>query len=284
MAAIWKTAAGEQAVKESYARFLARWPVTNEQLRLPTSQGETFVVASGPQGAPALVLLHGSAANSASWVGDVAAWAPDFRVYAVDVIGEPGFSTANRPTLASGAYLTWLDEVMAGLGVEHAALAGISLGGWLALHWATNRPERTTAVALLAPGGVGKHRNVALWALPLLLLGPWGRRKVMDRIGGGAVSEGSPQAQAFGAFMGEIFASFRPRTETLPRFTDDALARLTMPVLAILGGRDVFIDSLGTKARLTANCPKAEVIFLPEAGHFLPGQTAAIHAFLRRAS
>jgi pimeloyl-ACP methyl ester carboxylesterase len=211
MTAIWKTAAGGETVRARYREFLAQWPVACEQLHVPTSQGETFVVASGPKGAPAMLLLHGSAANSASWLGDVATLARRFRVYAVDMIGEPGLSAENRPALASGVYAGWLGEVMAGLGEERAALVGISLGGWLALHFATTHPEKVTALVLLCPGGVGRQKNILIWALPLLMLGSWGIRKVSERILGPAPpGEPSPEAAAFGAFMQQTFAHFRP--------------------------------------------------------------------------
>jgi pimeloyl-ACP methyl ester carboxylesterase len=279
--AIWKSEAGAEAVRRRYAAFLERWPVANVARRVATSQGETFVVACGPPEAPPVLLLHGSAANSASWMGDVAAWAQRFRVYAVDMIGEPGFSAPNRPPLASRVYAGWLGEVMDALGVRSAALVGISLGGWLALEFATRHPERVSALALLCPGGVGKHRNVLLWAGPLLLLGPWGRRQIGARIRGPAPpGEPSPEVKAFGEFMDLIFANYRPRTERLPPFDDAALQRLTMPLLAILGGKDVFIDSAGTQARITANVPEAEIEWLPEAGHLLVGHTARIGAFL----
>ena len=284
MAPIYRTEAGGEAVRERYAAFLAYWPVPCEHLRIPTAQGETFVIACGPRDGPVLMLLHGSAANSSTWLGDVATWAMHFRVYAVDMIGEPGFSAPARPSLASGAYAPWLDQVMAGLGVTRAALVGISLGGWLALEYATQRPDRVSALALLCPGGVGKHRNILLWALPLLLLGPWGRRRMMDRVRGGPEpTDVSPEARAFGDFMQLIFRNFRPRTERLPRFSDVALARLTMPFLTILAGRDVFIDSAGTRARLLENAPQGEIIWLPEAGHMLVGHDAVIDAFLARA-
>jgi len=68
----------------------------------------------------------------------------------------------------------------------------------------------------------------------------------------------------------------------LPIFGDDALKRLTMPVLAILGGKDVLLDSATTKRRLEHNLPRAEIRFLPEAGHLLREQTATILEFLRR--
>jgi len=285
MTAIFKSEAGREAVLERYAAFLELWPVANERLRVPTSEGETFVMACGPPGAPAVLLLHGSTANSASWMGDVATLAQRFRVYAVDMIGEPGLSAPSRPPLATHVYAGWLDEVMTGLGVERAALVGISLGGWLALEYATARPEKVSAVVLLCPGGVGKHRNVLLWAAPLLLLGPWGRRKIMDRMRGSAAPAGEvpPEAKAFGDFMDLIFRNYRPRTETLPGFSDAALQRLTMPLLAILGAKDVMIDSAGTRARLVRNVPDAEIVWLPDAGHLLIGHAAAIDGFLGKA-
>jgi pimeloyl-ACP methyl ester carboxylesterase len=281
MSGLYRSEAACEAVRARYAAFLQRWPVPAEHLRIATSQGETFVIACGPKHAPPVVLLHGSMANSASWMGDVGVWAQRFRVYAVDTIGEPGFSAPSRPPLASGAYAPWLGEVLAGLGVEKPALVGISLGGWLALEYATQHPERVSAVALLCPGGVGRHKNVLPWVVPLMLLGPWGRRRIMARMGGGPPPRDIPEpVRAFGEFMGQIQASFRPRTERLPRFDDAALGRLSMPVLAILGGRDVMIDSAGTRERLEARVPRAEVVWLPQAGHILIGHTDTIERFL----
>ena len=78
-----------------------------------------------------------------------------------------------------------------------------------------------------------------------------------------------------------IHRHFRIRMVKLPVFSDQALRRLTMPVLAILGGKDVLIDSTETKQRLERNVPLAEIRYLPEAGHLIPKQTAPILDFLR---
>lgn len=281
---IWKTPEGGAHVRARYAQFLAWWPKPFAERRVATSQGETFVIESGKADGPVVVFLHGSASNALVWLRDAAAMGDRFRVLAVDMIGEPGFSADNRPALASGAYVGWLDEVLAALSVERCALVGISLGGWLALEYATNRPERVTAMALLCPGGVGKHRNVLLWAAPLLMLGGWGRR-TFARIVGMPTASGDlpPAAKAFADFNAEIHKHFNVRRERLPRFGDAALKRLTMPVMAILGGRDAFIDSPGTRARLAANLPRADIRWLPEASHFLMGHTAEIDAFVSQA-
>ena len=133
MTGIYKSEAGRQAIEAFYRKVLARWPVTNEHVSVRTRHGETLVIACGPIDGPPVLLLHGSGSNSAVWIRDVAEWAKHYRVYAVDVIGEPGLSAQSRPPLRSGAYVDWLDDVYQHLGLTSASLIGVSLGGWLAL-------------------------------------------------------------------------------------------------------------------------------------------------------
>ena len=281
MKSVYKSAEGERAVRERYLEILKHWPVPNQQLRVPTREGETFVVACGAENAPPLLLLHGSMANSSMWMGDVAAWAARFRVYAVDVIGDAGLSGPSRPALASDAHALWLDDVMQALSLAQASMVGVSLGGWLVLDYATRRPERVASLAVLCPAGVGRQKmEIVFKTVPLRMLGRWGKRKAAELVLGKAPANPSPAVQYFLDFMALIHKNFRPRRVKLPVFSDEALRRLTMPVLAIVGGKDVLFDSADTKRRLEQNVPRAEVRYLPEAGHLIPAQTAAILEFL----
>lgn len=281
MTSIYKTAEGERAVRDRYLEILKHWPVENRQLRLPTRQGETFVVACGDESAPPLLLFHGGVANSAMWMGDVAAWAPHFRVYAVDLIGEAGLSAPSRPKLASEAYAFWLDDVMQGLGLERASVVGVSLGGWLALDYATRRPGRVESLVVLCPGGVGRQKiGIVFKTIPLRMMGAWGTRKARELVLGRTPANPSPALQFFMKFIALIHRSFRPRMVKMPVFSDEALQRLSMPVITILGGKDVLLDSEETKERLKRNVPRVEVRYLPEAGHLIAGQTGAILEFL----
>jgi pimeloyl-ACP methyl ester carboxylesterase len=283
MTSIYKSAEGERAVRERYLAFLKHWPVPNQQLRVPTREGETFIVACGDANAPPLLLFHGSVANSAVWMGDVAAWAPHFRVYAVDMIGEPGLSAPSRPPLASESHALWLDDVMQALALTSAAMVGVSLGGWLALDYTTRRPERVESLALLCPGGVGRQKiGILLKVIPLRMCGGWGARRAREMILGRSPSNVSPAIQKFIDFLSLIHENFVPRMVKLPIFSDDELRRLTMPVLAILGGKDVLLDSAATKRRLERNLPHAEIRYLPDAGHLIPRQTAPVLEFLQR--
>jgi pimeloyl-ACP methyl ester carboxylesterase len=99
-----------------------------------------------------------------------------------------------------------------------------------------------------------------------------------------APAEAPPAVQRFFEFIVLIQQHFCPRRVELPVFSDDALRRLSMPLMAILGGKDVLLDSEETRRRLERNVPHAVIRYLPEAGHVLRGQTSPILDFLRGAS
>jgi pimeloyl-ACP methyl ester carboxylesterase len=285
MTGIYKSAEGERAVRERYLQFLNRWPVPNRQLCVPTREGETFVVVCGEKNAPPLLLLHGSAANSAMWMGDVSTWAPHFRIYAIDMIGEPGLSAPSRPPLNSEAYALWLDDVMQALTLASVSMVGVSLGGWVALDYATRRPERVEGLVVLCPGGVGRQKMSFLFkAIPLRMLGRRGTRRLSEMILGRAPANLPPAIQSFVDFVSLIHEHFRPRMVKLPVFSNDALRRLTMPLMAIVGAKDVLLDSAETKQRLERNVPNSEIRYLPEAGHFIPAQKGAVLEFMLRTS
>lgn len=119
-------------------------------------------------------------------------------------------------------------------------------------------------------------------ALPLLLLGSWGKRKMRELVFGSAPDILPEDLQPFATLMDNAAKAIKPRVVTMPRLTDDQLKALHMPLLAIVGGRDVLLDSVDTRDRLKRNVPNAEVCFIEEGYHFLPGQTSRIMAFLER--
>jgi hypothetical protein len=50
--------------------------------------------------------------------------------------------------------------------------------------------------------------------------------------------------------------------------------------MAIIGGRDVLLDSADTSRRPERQVPHAEIRYLPEARHMIPSQTTPILEFL----
>ncbi|MFE3773040.1 alpha/beta fold hydrolase [Streptomyces sp. NPDC059122] len=276
--ALYKSEAGAAEVLRHYQEALDAWPVPAERMRVPTRQGETFVVVSGPPDAPPVVLLHGSGANVTMWQDDIASWSRHFRTYAVDVIGEPGLSAPVRLPLASDAHARWMDDVWEGLGISTAAVVATSLGGWLALDYAGRRPGRVTRLALLCPGGVGRQKMGGV--VKSVLLRAFGRKGVARSARSLAGLE-DPALQPVLDTVIRIFTHFKPRTERLPVFPDEALRGLGMPVLVIAGDRDAMFDSAETARRVRACVPQATVHLLPGVGHAVFGQTRTIEEFLR---
>jgi pimeloyl-ACP methyl ester carboxylesterase len=273
---IYRSEAGREEIQAAYEAVLTHWPVTHEFLRIPTCLGESFAVACGDPSAPALILLHGSSANAAMWIGDVAQYSRHFRVYALDMPGEPGKSAAARPALSSGAYADWLLDVFNSLHIEQAFLAGISLGGWLAIQFTAAHPERVKRLALLCPSGVGRQNGSFLFkAICLMPFGRWGQERLVRMVNGNV-----PLAAETVTYMLLISSQFMPRMETVPLFSDEELLRLNMPVLLYVGARDVLLRSQETLARLTRLLPRLTAHLLPEAGHVLIGLSAPILEFL----
>ena len=283
MSGVYRNADTAAAVQAHYRQVLDQWPVPVTELHVATRQGSTFVLACGPEDAPPVVLLHGSQANSAAWMLDVPLWSTKFRLFAVDMIGEPGLSAPVRPALAGDAHALWLDDVFAGLGLSQAALVGMSLGGWLALDYASRRPGFAQALALICPAGIGRQKNFLLKALPLLLLGRWGKRKARELVLGPFPEVLPDTVRPLAEFMEHIGRVVRPRIVAIPRLSDAQLAGLGVPVLAIIGGWDALLDSRDTRERLRRNAPQAEICFIEDGYHFLPDQTARVMGFMERA-
>ncbi|MFD6222006.1 alpha/beta fold hydrolase [Nocardia asteroides] len=277
MTTIYTSPEGRRAVERRYRDHLDAWPVPRTELRVPTAAGETFVLASGPVDGPPLVLLHGSGANAATWRGDIADWSTRYRVYAVDLPGEPGFSAPTRLRLDSDATAAWLDEVLDALGVTGVAMAGMSLGGWTALDYVLRRPGRVTALVLLCPGGLGRHRYG--WLVRGIALRLLGRHSVRDMARAGLGIDG-PDAEPILDDVELTFRHFRARSVRLPRFADERLRTVDIPVLVLAGDRDALFDSAQTAERTRAAFPRAQIHLLPGVGHAVLGQTARIREFL----
>ncbi|MFD6396631.1 alpha/beta fold hydrolase [Nocardia sp. NPDC060249] len=273
---IYKSDEGRRLVEQRYREHLDAWPVPREERRIDTGIGATFVVVSGPVDAPPLVVLHGSGANASAWRADIADWSRNFRVYAVDLPGEPGFSVPTRLVLDSDATASWLDEVIDGLGLDTVALVGMSLGGWTALDYVLRRPGRVTTLVLLCPGGLGKHRYG--WLVKAIGLRMIGRHSVRDMARLGLGVDG-PQADPIIDDIELTFTHFSPRPGKLPIFRDEQLREVDIPVLIIVGERDALFDSARTAER-ARTFARGEVRLLPGVGHALLNQTAAVNEFV----
>ena len=273
---IYKSTAGQEAIAALYTRLLEQWPVPLEQVFIPTRHGETFVARWGNPAGPPLVLLHGSGSNSATWMGDAAAYAPHHHVCAVDIPGEPGKSAPERFSWDGPAFNEWLEDVLEQLGLDTVALGGMSLGGWATINYAAARPDRVSHAVLIVPSGICQPRpGFVLRMLGYALLGARGRAMMMDYLF--ADLEMTPELREF---LTLTAAHFNFRRGAPPLFSDAQLQRLTMPVLFLAGRHDRLLDTTKTAARLEEFVPRLTVCIDESAGHATVNTAAEVMAFL----
>ena len=104
----------------------------------------------------AVLLLHGGLGDSGLWEPVVPFVAERFRTLRTDL---RFFGRSTGPAVP----WSWQDDIIGvldALGIERAALVGLSMGGRLALDVALERPERVCALAHVA-GGLGGHDSAA---------------------------------------------------------------------------------------------------------------------------
>ena len=106
---------------------------------------------SAGTGPETIVCVHGLGGTKASFLPTVNALADDYRVVAIDL---PGFGESDKP-IGAPYDAPWFARsvfaAMDALGLEHAHVAGNSMGGRVAIEAGLTDRDRTGALLLLSP-------------------------------------------------------------------------------------------------------------------------------------
>lgn len=269
---VFKTNELRDKFRAYYNSLLSQFPF--EQRYVQTTFGQTFMLMAGQESNPPVILLHGSCSNSAFWFPEIMALSNNYKVYAIDIIGEAGNSEEYRPDLDSDAFALWLKDVLHLLKLKRPIIIGNSLGGWMALKFATAFPDNVSKLVLIASAGLAQIQ-------PQFLLNVKQTRQsdgtvpVNDDI----IGEQNIPKEVL-EFMNLIVESYNPIQE-LPLYTDEQLKHLDMPVLFIDGENDVIIDAKGSAQRLSHLLPSAVIHLLPNIGHVITNSMEYIMPFLK---
>lgn len=130
-----------------------------EQGYLDAGGIRTRYLRSGRQGAPLLVMLHGTGGHAECYSRNLAQHGAHFDTYAIDMVGH-GWSDKPDTPYEIDVYVEHLRAVLDTLGCERAHVSGESLGGWVAARFALKYPARVERLCLNTTGGATMNPQV----------------------------------------------------------------------------------------------------------------------------
>lgn len=270
----FKTVEGEAEYLQVYEGTLRElWPVPYEELSVASRFGTTHVVASGPSDAPPLVLLHGFMNTLVIWAPYIADFSKDYRVFAIDTMGQPSKSAPKEPIREAAGFVEWLGVTLDGLDLFRVSIASISFGAWIALNFAMAEPDRVAKLALLSPAASLQPlaKQFGLRAiLSALVPTRWMMNSFMSWMG----LEDSPSDPLTGAVLDLMWLGvkhFRMPPESrrvMPTsFSDDELRSLQVPVMLLIGEDEVIFNPAKALARARHLISEFDGELIPDCRH-----------------
>jgi pimeloyl-ACP methyl ester carboxylesterase len=270
---IFTSPQGEIETLKAYQAVLDHWPVSYNELDIPTSFGLTHVIASGPENGPVVVLLHALFATATAWHRTVGALSQQYRVYAVDVMGEANKSRPIRPITSLDDFLGWFTELVDTLGVTQMRLVGNSYGGFTAAYYAMHLPERIKKLVLIGPvatfhGVRAFYFNMFIPKMIYLFL-PWlpglrhSMRKAVDWM-----NAGLPADHFWHPLFNLVMESGKMTSQVFPRiYTGEELAQIKASTLLILGDHEKIYPVNEMIHSAKSLMPSIHVQIIPDAHH-----------------
>ncbi|MCP3144896.1 alpha/beta fold hydrolase [Pyxidicoccus xibeiensis] len=228
---------------------------------------------------PALVLLHGSNASLFTWEGWVRELSAHHRVITLDLPGHglTGPDAKGRYTYEGMAAV--VDAFRARLGLERFALAGNSMGGAVAWHYALLYPERVERLVLVDAAGYPRDEP-SPWVFRLARTPVLGEvfslvtpRWVIDRNVRGVYGDPSKVTDESVDRYHALLLREGNRAATRQRLRAGAdnglwrrLGELRVPTLILWGGRDAWILPRYGE-RFDRDIPDSRSVVYPELGH-----------------
>src|SRR2546427_2020692 len=113
---------------------------------------------AGPDGAPQVVFVHGLGGSYETWSLNLPAFAEWFRICALDLVGA---GSSDKPAMdysvpSLADFLARFLDALDG-GWQSVSLVGHSLGGAIALAFASRYPERVERLVLVDSAGLGSE-------------------------------------------------------------------------------------------------------------------------------
>lgn len=227
--------------------------------RKTTGDGSVYWTG-GADGGKTLVLLHGVNDQAGTWAAVVPALKSDYRLIIPDLAGH-GESEPKSGPITFALTLERLHAVLECEVVGKATLAGNSMGGWIAMLYALEHPEKVERLVLEDASGLA-------WDMTGVPLVPKNREEaaaMMRAVHGPGTKTPDDLLDAFLSRKNAPLSRFA-LPDIVQHLVDARLQNLTVPV-SIIWGRDDGILSLAYASSLHERIPGSTLSIIDGAAH-----------------
>ena len=211
---------------------------------------------------PTLLLSHGFTASTQMWKRQLGALGERYQLVTWDMRGHGRSDYPTDPELYSEeATVEDMVGILDALGVKRAAVAGLSLGGYMSLAFHLSHPERVSALLLFDTGpGFKKDAPREAWNQSAEAYGRAFREKGLDALRGSGEVSRAMHRSALGLALAArgLLAQHDARViESLPR--------IRVPTLVLAGADDK--PFLAAADYMAAKVADAALVLIEGAGH-----------------
>ena len=260
---IYRSPEGEAELMGLYDEALVRLGVGCEGRVVGTRFGSTHVLVTGPEDAPPLIVLPGGNFLNPLCLAWFLPLARSHRLYAPDIVGQPGRSAQTRPSAKGDGHARWPTDVLDGLGLERAPFVGVSYGAGVVLRLAGLAPGRISRAALVSPAGIvvgPVPRMVREVVVPMLLYRASPSPGRLLRAARPILTEPEdPYVRQLGA----VYRHVRLDRELRRKATEGELSGYRSPTLLFAAAEDLFFPAgmVVARARRLISNLQTEVLF-----------------------
>lgn len=238
---IYKSAAGKKIITEHYENYLESFTFEFERKYVETSYGKTHILIAGPPEGKPIFIFHGGNSINPMTLFRLSSLTDQYRIYAPDTIGHPGYSDETRISAKDHSFANWVDELMNFFNIKSCAFVGLSYGAGIILRLATFMPKKIDCAILVAPSGIklgSKFTMIKDILLPLMLLNITTSEKYLKQICSNMSDNTMKEVDK--QIIGEIFKYIKLEQEMPKLTTKEDLNNYNSPTFIIAGEKDIF--------------------------------------------
>lgn len=262
MHSFFKNTESKKEVLNLYYKKLDALHVNVDFITVETSFGDTNIITTKNSNLTPLVLVHGLYSCAPIALEKFKGLTHKFKIYAIDILGQPNISDEVRLQPTSNDYGKWMYEIISRLQLFKVYLVGCSLGGYIAYKTLAYEESRIAKAFLISPTGFVKCNFIKVFFTIYVPLKLYQWKKKSKQLG---VIENvlSTEKDAFRFnFLSKLILNYQLSFLPLIRVKQKEAKQIITPIYMFAAEKDVFVPGNKLIEKAKKILPSLEEIIL----------------------